>query len=166
MLLIAETCVSARATQHIGADTGTKDGQLREAASTERHFLNEFGVEGVANGGVGLVQQGRAGNGDGVGHVAGLQSRINGGGCADAHKNLCEFFGFETILCDGYGIGAHREIRDAVGAVLLCGRSLFEIGTDVARLNFCVWNHGTAAIGDGAIDGTKILLRQNRDRDQ
>ena len=107
-VLIAEAGVGARAGEEVGVDAGAQKRELREAAGAERSAFDEFGAERVAVGGVGLVQERRAGNGDAGADFAGLERAVDRCGDAADDGDLIVHFGLESVAREGDGIRTDR----------------------------------------------------------
>jgi hypothetical protein len=72
--------IAARSVQHVGINAGTQNRELREAASAERCILNGSLLEHIADCGVHLIAQRRAGDFDCRVDRARLQCAENDGG--------------------------------------------------------------------------------------
>jgi len=131
--LVAEPGVTARSAEEIRMHARTQDGELREAAGSERCLLNGQLVNHVAIGGVHLVHQGHRRHLDRGADRANLQAAIDGTGAVSVHQDLRVGFGLESFLGERERVGARGKIGDRVRTVCLGVFNHLEVGGYIAR---------------------------------
>jgi len=160
--LVAEPGVTARSAEEIRMHARTQDGQLREAAGSERRLLNGQLVNHVAIGGVHLVHHGHRRHLDRGADRAHLQAAIDRSGAVSIHQDLCVGFRFESLFCERERVGAGGKIGDRVRTIGLGVLDHLEVGGDVARPDGSLGHGGAGGVLDRAGDRAQDLLRIER----
>jgi hypothetical protein len=75
-------------------------------------------------------------------------------------------FGGEAVACESKLIGADREIRDEIEAIVFGQNGALVIRRQIANSDGSFLEHGAGGIEDGAIDRPEILLRVTGENNQ
>ena len=68
-------------------------------------------------------------------------------------------FGGEAVACESKLIGADRQIRDEIEAIVFGQNGALVIRGQIANSDRSLLKHGAGAVEDSAIDRPEILLR-------